>query len=94
LSVTLTNPTHGHTATPIALGTSGIPQFENNFAIQVDKCKQCRAAPIRRKLLLLGDMLAEYRRHRFRRRIVRLTNVGPGREFFAAASSFSRDAPI
>jgi hypothetical protein len=38
MSITLTNPTHGNNATPIAIGTLVIPQFEHNFTIQVDKC--------------------------------------------------------
>jgi hypothetical protein len=38
MSITLTNPTHGKNATPIAIGTLVIPQFEHNFTIQVDKC--------------------------------------------------------
>jgi hypothetical protein len=45
LSITLTNPTHGKHATPIALGTLVIPQFEHNFAIQVDKCSNTVLPP-------------------------------------------------
>ncbi len=44
-SITITNPTHGRLATPIAIGQIQIPQLEQNFELQVDKCSNTVLPP-------------------------------------------------
>ena len=44
-SVTLTNPTHGVLATPIAIGQINIAEFGSNFELQVDKCSNTVLPP-------------------------------------------------